>query len=1028
MSKTQKNQTFNEKTHKKQEENEENQSEISNNNLFEKEKTNLQNFLKTSVIEIRNNDDYDEVLSPIRKRTTTMNRTTLKKKVNKKRSDYIGNDHDQSLIDNKRTENKKSNSFCFYNERSLNDDENSQKKLNSHSLLYGNYLNSSKEKMNRNMLCEYSKNTLKSIDFIENPENNKEISSINLISPLTKQVKQNNTDNYNELVNITEMSQLTMSNILNKSLLKMTRKIIKFDNIYDSASDEEHVNITYSSKFVFIHSNQLIYTWMLINYWLNIYISSYYIYEYANILDIKSLSSLFKPGFYTKSSFFIRTFCDFLLLFDVIVCLNTSFLNENENMVCIRKYICLKYIKSYFLFDFLTSLPYFYILYIVNFYFSSSENEEIVLETSVNSSSSSNSSVFILISIFSYSKTHLLYNIQLYLTVIYILKYLRIIKIIQYNISKEYEDAMNKNSYIQKHVNFKNMVVINKFSNLILFLFFLLHLFSCVWIIISKLQTMNFIEMTWVEYSQLTGFNGSYSTLYLDSLYFSMTTLLTVGYGDIRPKTFWEILVLLVYILIGSLYYSFILSSISQTVQSNNLKTLQLKNKQKLLLNLKAEYSIPTRLFTRLNENINHTYAKSDIDTISFLEDLPYSLKNHLYLVIYNDKIKELSFFKTTINDFIIYTIPFLRKVKFLEKEEVVSFGDYFEEMFIVLEGVVSIRLGYKFLFYEINEIKRCCHFGDIYLYTNQASNYSLVTKSRSLEVYSISKEVFLNLKQMFKYEIQLIIHDSYIVFMRLETLRKEAIVYYNTKGSFDGIELNTKKSVFDPFFEIEKKEKGSKAKENKENHMKNKKNYKNQVEAIGNISSITSIIKNKRKSLLSKNHNFNKFERSINANVDKVNNDNWLLLNNDILHNITTEELSPSPKQKASKIRLSRNFERKKTMKKEYCQVLKIINSDKNVIRLNRSQKDIISCIVNKEIGVIEKKLRKSKTFQNRKQKSYVSYDETDFETEKTKLKIDKNELINKQLDEKLKRLSVILNEPISQIYFPKKNIYKKI
>lgn len=1000
---------------------------------------NLQNFLKVTVKEIRNNDNYDEILSPImsipnkrgslnkvlkekyilisdRKYVTdnSLNRMSIsdmnerddkieigiKGKSCKKSKTVILNQVYKSMRSDKSHLNSNSNSHLS----SLKKENKEETKRNSHVNNYSN-----------------SNHTLNSIDFINKSENRELttnqtnrisnrnlIESISLLPQINNQISTLNLLKHNDKTGEMGNYSINYINGLTSSLKNIPkREIHKFDNIDDSASDDEFTNLTHSSRFIFLHSNRFIYLWMLFSYWINIYISSYYIYEYAYMLDINSLSTLFNSDS-SINSLKIKTTFDVFLLFDVFVNFNTSFLNANENLICIRRNICLRYLKSYFTFDVITSFPYFYILYIIYKFIIDTDNDnDNAYAYSYGNDYSNNNSYITYVSYKHFSNE----NIKLYLLIIYILKYLRIGKVIQYNYSKEYEDGINKNSIMLKWMKFKNVLILNKFSNLIMFLFILIHLFSCVWMIIAKLEYINLIEITWIEYSQISGYDGLYSKLYLDSLYFSMTTLLTVGYGDIKPKTFWEIFILLVYILIGSLYYSFILSSISQTVQSNNLKSLQLKKKQKLLSKLKLEYSISNKLMTRLNENINHAYGKSDIDIISFLEDLPYSLKNSLYLIIFNDKVKDLSFFKNSISDFIIYTIPFLKKVKFLEKEEVISFGDYFEEMFILLEGTISIRLGYKFLSFEINEIKKNSHFGDIYLYTNQASNYSLITKSKTIELYSISKEVFLNLKLLFKYEIEFIIHDSYIVFMRLETLRKEAILFYSKNENFDGFDLNTKRNVFDPLFVIERR-----SKVNRNNDSNSNVNLNINIENK-NISGIGKV-HNKRKSLLNDMNDL-KFERSINENVNKINNDN-LILKNDILYNFTGDSEKKS-KIFSKSMHLSRKnskvlYEKKKSIKREFNKVLRVINSSKEIIRLNNSQKNIINHVINKEIGsIFKKRLKKSKTLQN---KSVQIDSQFDFE---------KKTLINNKLDEKLRKLSVFINDPIDNIYFPRKNFFNK-
>ena len=68
------------------------------------------------------------------------------------------------------------------------------------------------------------------------------------------------------------------------------------------------------------------------------------------------------------------------------------------------------------------------------------------------------------------------------------------------------------------------------------------------------------------------------------SWYYSMTTLTTVGYGDYYPISNIEIIVAVVYMLCGVVFFSYIMSSVIEII-NNNQKKMSLEDKSEGLRN-----------------------------------------------------------------------------------------------------------------------------------------------------------------------------------------------------------------------------------------------------------------------------------------------------------------------------------------------------------------------------------------------------------------------------------------------------------
>lgn len=85
--------------------------------------------------------------------------------------------------------------------------------------------------------------------------------------------------------------------------------------------------------------------------------------------------------------------------------------------------------------------------------------------------------------------------------------------------------------------------------------------------------------------------------LYITSFYFTVATIVTVGYGDINATSVQEKLISILLMVIGVIAFSFATGSLSSIIANYDSSTAKLQEKLATLNNIRQDYKISLDLY-----------------------------------------------------------------------------------------------------------------------------------------------------------------------------------------------------------------------------------------------------------------------------------------------------------------------------------------------------------------------------------------------------------------------------------------------
>ncbi|TNV85871.1 hypothetical protein FGO68_gene14280 [Halteria grandinella] len=216
------------------------------------------------------------------------------------------------------------------------------------------------------------------------------------------------------------------------------------------------------------------------------------------------------------------------------------------------------------------------------------------------------------------------------------------------------------------------------------------HVVACLWIFVAKMDDDS-SKANWIYIKDMVDENDQ--DVYVTALYFTVTTLVTVGYGDITPQSSQEKIFCMVIMIIGIVTFSYMTGSLSSIIQSIDSNEAHIQEKITVLNNLAQDYDLDVGLFRKLVKNIKYDHSRKQKDMVQFMEELPHKLKVELAFAVHQKMYKQVKFFEQKERSFIAWITKILKPSKIDDQEYAFKEGEDVVEMCFLAKGSIQYVL-----------------------------------------------------------------------------------------------------------------------------------------------------------------------------------------------------------------------------------------------------------------------------------------------------------------------------------------------
>ncbi|KAL5963075.1 Potassium voltage-gated channel subfamily H member 6 [Taenia solium] len=297
---------------------------------------------------------------------------------------------------------------------------------------------------------------------------------------------------------------------------------------------------------------------------------------------------------------------DIMFVCDIIINFRTTYVNKNDEVVSNPKKIATHYLKGWFLIDLVAAIPFDAL------FFRSQEKQPTAL--------------------------------------IGLLKSARLLRLI--NVARK----------LDRYSEYGTAILVLLTSVFVL----IAHWLACIWYAIGNAEHQHsstkigwlatLAEQTRQFYNESPCSGPTLQTKYITALYFTFSSLTSIGFGNVSPNTNAEKIFSIVVMLVGSLMYASIFGNVSAIIQRLYSGTARYHAQMLRIKEFIRFHQIPGPLRQRLEEYFIHAWAYTyGIDMSVVQRSFPECLQSDICMHVYKSMLKTTRAFEGELSCFVFH-------------------------------------------------------------------------------------------------------------------------------------------------------------------------------------------------------------------------------------------------------------------------------------------------------------------------------------------------------------------------------------
>lgn len=220
------------------------------------------------------------------------------------------------------------------------------------------------------------------------------------------------------------------------------------------------------------------------------------------------------------------------------------------------------------------------------------------------------------------------------------------------------------------------------------------HWLACIWFAMANYERQ-FNQLSWLHRAGLTRENQADENRgrqYVAALYFCLSSITTVGFGNIAPHTISEQLFGVFLLLIGTIVYATIFGNVTTSIQRFNETNTRYNSRVRALQEFVEFYNVPEELKKRLYQYTDSLWEVSHgIDQNAVMGGMPATIRSEVAIFLHSQLVSKCQLFDGASPGFTRAVATHLKSSFCSPGEYIMHAGDFVDHLFFISSGNVEI-------------------------------------------------------------------------------------------------------------------------------------------------------------------------------------------------------------------------------------------------------------------------------------------------------------------------------------------------